>query len=290
MKVLQESVPFAEGKTLRVLDLALPAFEGAVHAHPLIELTWISRGSGLRFVGGSVEPFEAGDLVLVAPNAAHAWLSWGPQPGGVEAMVMQVRPTASITSLPEWADGIGRLINEPVSAWSLGGGVAEEVRRLMPELSRSRGLAQLAVGLSILDLVSGTNDLALRRPVGLQSPRHEGTTAADARRIDRLLTWVGAHFHEDLCAAAAAQHLHVTPAAFSRAFKRLVGRSFTDYVNDLRIAEACLLLRRTDQPIIDVAFACGLPTLSNFNVQFRRRIGVSPREYRRAVDLKAEVN
>ncbi|MFX5668485.1 helix-turn-helix transcriptional regulator, partial [Acinetobacter baumannii] len=75
--------------------------------------------------------------------------------------------------------------------------------------------------------------------------------------------------------------LHVSPAAFSRSFKRLVGRSFTDYVNDLRIAEVQLLLRRTDRPVTEIAAACGFPTLSNVNAHFRRRLGMSPRDYRR---------
>ena len=93
-----ESIPVADAPTLRVLDLTLDAFAGPLHAHPLLELTWIERGAGLRFVGDSVEPFAEGDLVLVAPGAAHTWWSSGEQPRPVKARVMQLRPTSVLKS------------------------------------------------------------------------------------------------------------------------------------------------------------------------------------------------
>lgn len=283
MKVVHEAVPLLEAQTVRVLDLSLDAFVGPVHAHPLLELTWISKGTGLRLLGDSVEPFGEGDLVLVSPMAPHAWWTSGPQPNGVAAVVMQVRLSSALSALPEWHSGVGQLLNEPASAWVLAGHLAEEVRSSLESLPAARGLGQLGVGMSILDKISRCTDQVVRRPVGLQAPRHERRSSNPERRIEGLLTWVKDHFHEEVQIATAAAQLHVSPAAFSRAFKRLVGRPFVDYINDLRIAEACLLLRRTDRPITEIAAACGLPTLSNFNVQFRRRIGVSPREYRHSV-------
>ncbi|MBA3686115.1 MAG: cupin domain-containing protein, partial [Planctomycetes bacterium] len=54
----------------------------AWHFHPELELTWIKRGQGLRYVGESVEAFAAGDLVLIGPGIPHTWTSQPqPQPG-----------------------------------------------------------------------------------------------------------------------------------------------------------------------------------------------------------------
>lgn len=281
MKVIQEVIPLAEAQTLRVLDLRLDAFAGPVHAHPVLELTRIEHGAGLRFVGDSVEPFQAGDLVLIAPHVAHAWWSTGTAPEPAVAQVVQLHPSAALAGLPEWRDGIGRLLDEPASAWVLGGELAAAVERTLPDLLRAPALAQLGLALVLMSRIAQTPAGPERRPVGLQAPRPLASGSAQ-RRIDGLLTWIRDHLHEDLTVDAAAHHLHVTPAAFSRTFKRLVGCGFTRYVTDLRIAEAQLLLRRTDHPITRVAAACGFATMSNFNAQFLARVGQSPRAYRTA--------
>lgn len=279
MKVIQEAVPRAEAQTLRVLDLRLDAFAGPVHAHPVLELTRIQQGAGLRFVGDSVEPFQPGDLVLIAPHVAHAWWSAGTASEPAVAQVVQLHPSAPLTDLPEWREGIGRLLDEPASAWVLEGALARDVEQTLPELLHAPALAQLGLTLVLLSRIAQTPAGPERRAVGLQAPR-PNASGGTQRRIDGLLTWIRDHLHEDLTVDAAAQHLHVTPAAFSRTFKRLVGCGFTRYVTDLRIAEAQLLLRRTDFPVTRVAADCGFATMSNFNAQFLARVGCSPRAYR----------
>ncbi|RTL43008.1 MAG: AraC family transcriptional regulator [Burkholderiales bacterium] len=286
MKVIQEPVPQADAQTLRVLDLSLDAFAGAVHAHPVLELTHIQQGAGLRFVGDSVEPFSAGDLVLIAPHVAHGWWTSGPQPGRAVAQVLQLHPSSALTALPEWRHGPGRLLDEPTSAWVLSGELAAHVVGALPGLLRASGLEQLGQALALLARIGAPSSAPDRRPVGLQAPRPAGTGSRAPRRLDALLTWVRDHLHEDLSVDAAAEHLHVTPAAFSRTFKRLVGCGFTRYVTDLRLAEAQLLLHRTDLPITRIAADCGFATMSNFNAQFLARVGQTPRAYRAAARVE----
>lgn len=73
----------------------------------------------------------------------------------------------------------------------------------------------------------------------------------------------------------------MSPAAFSRFFHKWMGRSFTDYLNQLGVQHACTLLLTTDLPIPDVASAAGFRNLSNFNRRFRHYKAMTPREYRR---------
>lgn len=80
---------------------------------------------------------------------------------------------------------------------------------------------------------------------------------------------------------AAAAQAGISPAAFARFFRREVGKSFVDFVNDARCSWAALLLFKGRESIAEIAQGCGYGSLSNFGEQFRRRYGVSPREYRR---------
>lgn len=283
MKVVQESVPPPEALTLRVLDLALAAFDGPVHTHAMLELTHIGRGSGLRFIGDTVEPFEAGDLVLVAPRVAHAWWSGSDErvAGSVAATVMQFHVTPAFERLPEWSAGIGALLDERAAGWVVSGGPARELAHELEAMVALNGLERLGRGLALLGRIAAPCSPPWRRPLGVRALAPDGPADTMARRVDHLLTWIRDHLQDELAVAEAATQLHVSAAAFSRSFKRLVGRSFTDYVNDLRIAEAQRLLRRTDRPVTEIAACCGYATMSNFNTHFRRRVGRSPRDYRR---------
>jgi AraC-like DNA-binding protein len=73
----------------------------------------------------------------------------------------------------------------------------------------------------------------------------------------------------------------MTPNAFSRFFRRSTGRTFGDYVNDVRLAQACRSLIEEDAAISEIAAQSGYGNLSHFNRRFRARTGMSPREFRR---------
>lgn len=73
----------------------------------------------------------------------------------------------------------------------------------------------------------------------------------------------------------------MTPDSFSRFFRRIVGRSFTSYLNELKVARACALLYDTDLPITQVATESGFANLANFNRRFKELKELTLRSYRR---------
>lgn len=72
----------------------------------------------------------------------------------------------------------------------------------------------------------------------------------------------------------------MSPFAFSRYFKKNSGAGFVEYVNQVRTNKACYLLRETEYQVHDIAIDCGFASISNFNKQFRKTVGISPRDYR----------
>ena len=104
----------------------------------------------------------------------------------------------------------------------------------------------------------------------------------DLRRIDRVCTFINEHYHRRLSQPEAANVAGMTPQAFSRFFRKTVGKTFVDYLAELRVSQACRLLLETDISVVEVSLRSGFNNLSNFNRRFRRLRSQSPRRFRAA--------
>ncbi|MCZ7644534.1 MAG: AraC family transcriptional regulator [Planctomycetota bacterium] len=99
--------------------------------------------------------------------------------------------------------------------------------------------------------------------------------------MDRVCRYLTAGFLGELSQPEAARLANLSVPAFSRFFRRSTGKSFTRYVNELRIGHACRMLIETDKSVSEIAFASGFQNLSNFNRRFRELKRAGPREFRR---------
>lgn len=281
MRIARESVHHPE-ESLRCMHLDLPAFRGGLHRHGHVELTWIEAGQGLRWVGDSVEPFFDGDLVLVGSETPHLWASHGLQAAGrCTATVLQFPPGwARRSGLPELG-AVGPLLAKATAGLEIGGSTRAEVQGRLARLPTASALHRVAALIEVLaTLLEGGADLRALSGPGPRAAPAEAGSLGGARRVDRVLTWIEARLDQELRVADAAAVAHVSPAAFARFFRREVGKSFTEYVNDARCSWAALRLVQGTEPVASIAQACGFPTLSHFGEQFRRRHGVSPRDFR----------
>jgi AraC-like DNA-binding protein len=262
--------------TAHVLDVDQPRFDGAYHHHDALELTWIREGAGVRVIDGQVSPFAAGDVVLVPPHVPHVWWSRGDD-ARASARVLHLRVPPALVALPE--------VRALAALWDVGARpiVFEGDRRAsvigeLRALGAVQGLERLGGALALLGRIAAAGDGVVRLAPG---PRPHVTPDDDAR-LGRVLAWIHRDFAQPLRVEEGARRLSVAPASFSRAFQRRVGRPFSVYLNDVRIAEACLLLRQSQRPIAEIALRCGFPTLGHFHRQLVRRTGIGPREYRKA--------
>ena len=281
MRVTQEQVVHPD-RAFRFLRFESDAFRGDRHRHRQIELTWIEAGVGMRFVGDAVEPFGPGDVVLLGSNVPHGWVSARRgAPRRVSATVVQFAPELLVDPmLPELAR-IAPLAARAVVGLHVQGRALRDVTRAlarMRSIGPIRRLAALVEILGILEAHAGA--LQPIASSAMPGTAHADTTLSGKRRIDVTIDWIHRHLAGELRVADLARVAHVTPAAFSRFFRREVGKTFTRYVNDLRCGEACLRLQVSDRPIATIARECGFATLSHFNRQFRLRYGVTPGRYR----------
>ena len=93
--------------------------------------------------------------------------------------------------------------------------------------------------------------------------------------------YIEEHCADALTLDALAARYAMNPSYFSRRFHEECGMSVVECVNRARIRKSCLLLKRTEASVLEIAFAVGYNNLSHFNRYFRRLMGMSPRDYRK---------
>jgi AraC-like DNA-binding protein len=272
MKPLREPIAH-DLATVHVLAVDRARFDGPYHHHEALELTLIRAGSGVRVIGGEAASFAAGDLVLVPPKVPHVWWSRG-APGASSALVLHLALPPTLLALPELR-ALASMFDGQARPAALHGRLHDAVAEEMHALAGCHGLERLGRALALLGRIVS----ARAGVTGLAAASRGAALEGDDTRLGRLLGWIHRAHAQPLSVAEAARRLSVAPVSFSRAFHRRVGRPFTVYVNDVRIAQACLLLRDARWPIAEIARRCGFPTLGHFHRQLARRTGLGPRAY-----------
>ena len=259
-------------------------FEFAWHFHPEVELTWIVRSRGRRFVGDSIEDYRDGDLVLLGPNLPHTWHSEGDKRVRLfyprhEAVVVQFAPDflgGDFLAAPELLV-VRRLLDRAARGLAFGARTLKAVAGPLHALPELDGLPRLRALLEVLGRLAAARDvrpLAARAPA---TPRRE-----DLERIDRVCRFLAERYEGDVSLPEAAAVAHLSVPAFCRFFKSRTGKTFVGYLTELRIGRACRLLIETDRSVSDIAFDSGFANLSNFNRRFRALKRTRPVDFRRA--------
>lgn len=101
------------------------------------------------------------------------------------------------------------------------------------------------------------------------------------RHLLRAKDHVDARYAEELDVAALAARARMSPAHFSRAFRKAFGVSPHGYLLTRRLERAAALLRNTDRTVADICATVGLSSVGSFTTSFRRMFGATPTAYRK---------
>jgi AraC-like DNA-binding protein len=108
------------------------------------------------------------------------------------------------------------------------------------------------------------------------------TAAPLARHLLRARDLADRSYSEPLDLEALSRAAHVSPRHFSRSFRSTFGETPHQYLLTRRLERARHLLRTTELSVAEICLEVGFTSVGSFTTTFRRRVGVSPTEYRRA--------
>ena len=277
MKAILEDIKTNQGiSSFHAFRYQVPYFQFKWHYHPEFELTYIVKGNGYRIVGNSYEPFNDGDLVLLGSNLPHTWSGKADGDVNSDAIVIQF---SSEFILPFLELNESLLIKNMLDS-SLRGINFEPDEHLVTkiiEITETNGVERILKLISILDILS-------KKQIKLIAPNtfHNVVSRKSEVRINNVCLFIQNNFQNKIYLKEVADLIYLTESNFCKFFKKATGKTYSDYVNEIRINEASRLLIQSDKTISQISFECGFETLSYFNRVFLNKKGTTPSVYRKS--------
>lgn len=279
MRAFFEKIPTIEESSFLSRRIVIPYFDAPLHYHPEYELTLIIQGNGKRFVGDSIENFEAGDLVLLGSNLPHFWRSdkvfYENSKPVSEAIVIQFSTNFIkdiLEKLPE-CKSIISMMNLSKSGIKFSGVFQPFLEKIVEE----RGTKRLLRLLELLEFLSKTTDYQLL------ASEHFNIKPDDAEneRMKKILEFTLDNFQNEILIETIAEIAHLTVPSFCRYFKSRTRKTYIEYLNEIRVSHARKLLINNELGISQVGLESGFQNLSHFHRIFKNQVGVTPLAYRR---------
>jgi len=255
-------------------------FDDNWHFHEMLELVVILKGKGKRFIGDSIETFSKGDVILVGEKLPHVWRSipntQEPLKLKCSSIIIQFSSDflgEKFLNLTE-SDDLKKLFKKAEMGISFQNTSREKLIRKINKLLSLKGMERLVAFLDILNTASKLTDYKL-----LASPLFKETVYKSDVKINKVFEFVMDNFSNPITLDAVATIASMNKTAFCRYFKHRTKKTFSSFLNEIRIGYACKLIREEKYTITEAAYLSGYNSPSHFNKQFRLIKKISPSEY-----------
>jgi len=282
MKMIFQQISSPGDSSFILKEYYQPQFTAPLHFHHAYELIYIVKSYGKFYGENRIMNFQEGDIYLFGPEFAHCFYnekSFVDTGEMAHSLVVQFSPDflgKDFFEKPEL-----RKIKKMLEASKLGMKIAEPDERLhslFKKLKTDTLMDSLLTLLNLLDLLSAQKNskisfITLKKEKNLHSEK-------DSEKMESIVKYIMDNFSENVSLKDAASTACLNEAAFCRYFKRRTKKTFSQFVNEVRIAHATHLLSTKRIAIAEVCYKCGYNNISYFNRQFQLIMGKTPLKYR----------
>ncbi len=262
-----------------------PCLDASWHYHPQYELIYTSKSNGIRFVGDSVSQFFPGDLVLVGANLPHLWRN---DPSyykegsekKVKTVVLKFMKDfmgEGTFKHPEFAS-INQMLEQSKFGVCFGKKVGEKFHdELIGIVDLPQG-EQMIKFLHLLYQLSLTEDRQV-----LSSADMRQYSSEPSHRLDKVIKFISDNYADNINLQDVSDIACMTTTSFCRFFKRMTNKSFTQFLNEIRVRNASRMLLEDNITVSEICYKVGYNSITNFYMQFKQIMGSTPKDYRKTL-------
>ena len=253
------------------------------HTHDFAELIFITRGGGRHWIDGETYPVSSGDVFLIQGNTEH-YFQERHNLGMYNIMFDDIYLKAHLHSLRSMPGFNAFFLFEPTCRRS------HKFRSRLhigpEELFRAEGMlrqmeSESRAATPGIDLVLLAKVLEIFVFLSREYSKEKNPMARSLFRLGEVISRLENEYLRRWSIAELSHIAAMAPSTLLPVFRKATGRSPIEYLLEVRLSKAAERLLQTDDPISEVAAACGFPDSNYFSRCFRRRYNCSPREYRR---------
>ena len=267
-------------RSIRYLKHGWPTDLCRWHAHEEYELHLIVETRGKAFVGNFIGNFEPGSLFLTGPNLPHNWVTDSVSSEKIEIRDMLVQFSQKsfeklAEGFPEFS-GIRKMLDLAASGILFKGFNATFARGHMEAIRDNIGPERILAFIRFLVRLNEHAEKVTLSETKLVNADGNSKYARIGNIIDHILE----NFNDDLNAVDTAEMAGMSLTTFGRNFSSVTGHSFVEFVNRVRIGQACGMLYASDDQVTSICFDVGFKNVANFNRHFLKIKGMTPSVYR----------
>lgn len=242
----------------------------------------ILSGEGTLIAGDYVGRFGPGDLFLIGSNQPHVFRN----DDGFYKPKSRLRAHALSLYFDEQYAGeafwqleevkdLRNFLHHAGRGFRITGTSCETITDLLTQMKTKQGVDRVIAFLEMLKALTQTSGLL---PLSVSSWNKDYSTS-EGKRMNDILQFTFRESHRKIFVAEAAQVANLSTEAFCRYFKTRTQKTYTNFLNEVRVSNACKLLITQDLSIQEVCYRSGFQNLSNFNRIFKRIVGKTPSNY-----------
>ncbi|SHI48707.1 AraC family transcriptional regulator [Aquimarina spongiae] len=247
------------------------------HYHPEIEVVYVNGGTGKMQIGSHMSYYRNGALMLIGANLPHCGFTDG-MTGNRSETIIQMLPDFlgnSFFEVPEM-NAIGKLLEQAKKGIIFHGNTKRRIGNQIEGLKHLAPFEKLIGFLQVLREMEKTDDYTILNAEGFMIE----TELQDNNRINLIFNFVQEEFRRHITLEEIADKVSMSVPGFCRYFKKVTGKTFTQFVNEYRLVHAAKLLHEKQTSITDICYESGFSNFSHFSKLFKQFSGKTPSMYR----------
>lgn len=282
-----KSIPFKVTK-LHQHALLVQVDEGAhfydqLHHHPEIQITAIEKGEGVFYAGNNMNVFSEKEVFVIGSNVPHLlknsnvyYSDKSPGIRGVSLFFDEYSFGKQFFEISELSK-IKALLNDCKRVIKIKGAALEKIHQkiVTAEFAKEEGL--IISFLEILSLILQSEKEYLNA-----EEYHMILNENEGNRLNDVLDYTFQHFSEAIKIEQIAKIACLSRSQFSYFFKLHTGKTYIEFLNGVRIENACISLKNTNHTIEQICYIVGFQNVSNFVRHFKKNKGLTPSNYRKS--------
>jgi len=263
----------------------MPDVNNRWHYHPEVELVYFKKGKGTQFIGDSISPFLMGDIVLVGTNLPHYWQfddSFFQKHPDMTADVSVIHFNENFwgdlfLNLPE-NQSIRTTLERSRRGLHICRRYGENIGCLIEKIVCAEGSRKIILLMEVLTAISECQESNLLASIGFQNNFQE----SEKDRINSIYNYSIANFKKHITLDEIAKIANISPNSFCKFFKSRSRKTYSQFINEIRIGHACKLLIANKLNIKEICNESGFNNFSSFHKYFKQIKGKTPLSYQKS--------